>query len=114
VVVRVGCPVVVLPLLELAAVRVGMDQLGVVVVVLVVMRPVLELAERAAGMVMRDVVVVVGVGDGGMGVLVGRVADDPLGGARLLHAAPPFARYPFKAAPRLTDAAPVVAGVAGT
>jgi hypothetical protein len=63
---------------------------------------------------MRDVVVVVGVGDGGMGVLVGRVADDPLRGARLLHAAPPFARPRFNAAARLTDAASIGDGIAGT
>jgi hypothetical protein len=114
VVVNVGGPVVVLPLLELAAVLVGADQVGVVVVVIVVVGPVLELPEDAARVVMGDVVVVMAMGDRRVRVLVRGVADDPLRGARLLHDAPPFARKPLKAVARTTHAALVGPGVAGT
>jgi hypothetical protein len=78
VVVDVGRAGVVLALVIDAPVLVGMDEQGVIVVVLVIVGAVLELAEWPACVVMRDVIVVVRVDDRGVGVLVLEIARDAL------------------------------------
>jgi hypothetical protein len=89
VIVDVRGRLVILALLVLIQLLVGVDEWGVVVLVLVVMRPVLELAERAPGVMVGHVIVIVGVEHRRMGVLVLSVADDTLHRCRLLQGTPP-------------------------
>jgi hypothetical protein len=65
-----GRAVVIGPLVFLAALLVGVDERGVVVLVLVIVGAVLELAERPAGVVVRHAVVIVRMHDRRVRMLV--------------------------------------------
>jgi hypothetical protein len=80
---------VVVALVVLAPAAMGMDERGVVVLVLVIVGSVLELSEHAARVVVGDVIVVMSVSDGCMRVLVVNVANDVLGRACWLQGSTP-------------------------